>query len=50
MIGAAAANAYHRGDYVKKVSKMADNWKKGELISGKDKGKITSCAARSDIP
>ena len=50
MIGAAAAAAKNHGAFVSKVSKLADEWKKGGLISGKEKGKITSCAARSDIP
>ena len=38
------------GAFVSKVSKLANEWKKGGLISGKEKGKITSCAAWSDIP
>ena len=49
-IGAAAEGAKNHGAYVSKVSKLANEWKKAGLISGKDKGKITSCAARSDIP
>ena len=48
-IGLAALNPKNHGDFVKQVSKMANNWKKNGLISGKDKGKITSCAARSVI-
>ena len=50
LIGAAAVGAKNHGAYVSKVSKLANEWKKAGLISGKDKGKITSCAARSDIP
>ena len=50
MIGAAADGAKNHGDYVSRVSNLADQWKKDGLISGRDKGKITSCAARADIP
>ena len=45
-----AITAKNHGAYVSKVSKLADQWKKAGLISGRDKGKITSCAARSDLP
>ena len=47
LIGAAADNAKNHGAFVSKVSKLAKKWKKAGLISGKEKGKITSCAARS---
>ena len=50
LIGIATYNPKNHGDFVKKVSKLANDWKKAGLISGKEKGKITSCAARSDIP
>ena len=50
LIGAAANGAKNHGAYVSTVTKLADGWKKAGLISGKDQGKITSCAARSDIP
>ena len=50
LIGAAANGAKNHGAYVSAVTKLADGWKKAGLISGKDQGKITSCAARSDIP
>jgi len=49
LIGAAAAEATNHGAFVKAVSKLANEWKKDGLISGKEKGKITSCAARSDV-
>lgn len=45
-----AISARNHGDYVKQVTKLADSWKKDGLISGRDKGKITSCAAQSDLP
>lgn len=44
----AALGAPNHGKYVSAVSQLADGWKKASLISGGDKGKITSCAARSD--
>ena len=47
MIGAAAVGAKNHGAFVSKVSNLANEWKKAGLISGKEKGKITSCAARS---
>ena len=50
LIGAAADNAKNHGAFVSAVSKLANQWKKDGLISGKEKGKIASCAARSDLP
>jgi hypothetical protein len=47
LIAATVASANH-GEYVEAVSKLANSCKKAHLISGKEKGKITSCAARSD--
>ena len=48
LIGAAAfPGSRNHGDFVRQVSQMANQWKKDGLISGKEKGKITSCAARS---
>ena len=35
------------GAFVKAVSNLADGWKKAGLIAGREKGAITSCAARS---
>ena len=49
LIAASASDAGNHGEFVSSVTKMADGWKKVGLISGKDKGAITSCAARSDI-
>jgi hypothetical protein len=48
LIGAAyaAANGNH-GAFVNAVTKLADGWKKAGLISGREQGAITSCAARS---
>lgn len=50
LLGAAANGVKNHGAYVSAVTKLADGWKKAGLISGKDQGKITSCAARSNIP
>jgi len=38
----------NHGGYVGAVYALANDWKKDGLISGRDKGKITSCAAQSD--
>lgn len=51
-IGEAAlpAGSKNHGHFVKQVSQMSIQWKKDGLISGRDKGKITSCAANSALP
>ena len=50
LIGEAAANAANHGEFVSAVSDMSNDWKKAGLITGKEKGAITSCAAQSSIP
>ena len=45
LISAAAANAKNHGSFVATVAKLTNNWKKEELISGADTGKIQRCAA-----
>ena len=50
LIGQAGDDAANHGKFVSAVSDLSNDWKKAGLISGKEKGKITSCAARSDIP
>ena len=45
LIGAVISKKH--GDFVKQVIKMAKQWKKVGLITGREKGKITSCANRS---
>jgi hypothetical protein len=42
----AAANATSKDAFTSAVSNLADSWKSNGLISGKEKGKITSCAAK----
>ena len=48
LIGAVISK--NRGDFVKKVNRLAKQWKKQGLISGKEKGKIASCAKKSGRP
>lgn len=47
LIGAAKAAAANHGEFVRAVAKLADGWKKSGLITGREQGAITSCAARS---
>ena len=49
LLGAAADGVKNHGAYVRAVSQLSNEWKKSGLISGREKGKITSCAARSDV-
>ena len=44
----AALGAPNHGKYVSALTNLVDGWRKAGLISGRDRGKITSCAARSD--
>jgi hypothetical protein len=43
LIGAIVAK--HHGDFVSAVAKLTNDWMKAGLISGSQKGRITSCAA-----
>jgi len=45
-----AAGAKNHGKFVSCVAKLTNYWKKNKLISGKEKGSIQRCAAKSDIP
>jgi len=47
LIGAARVSAKNHGQFVSAVAALADGWKKAGLITGRDQGAITSCAARS---
>ncbi len=47
LIGAAAASARNHGQFMSAVSSLTNTWKSDGLISGRDQGAITSCAARS---
>lgn len=49
VLAALAAAATDHGDYVSSVADASDGWKKAKLISGREHGKIVSCAARSDV-
>lgn len=46
-LGAARDEARNHGQFVSAVTGISNEWKKAGLISGRDHGKITSCAARS---
>ena len=45
-----AKGATNHGGFVSCVSHLTNQWKKDDLISGKDKGAIQSCAAKAKIP
>lgn len=49
-IDACAAGAGNHGEFVRCVARLTNAWKAAGLISGRDKGKIQSCAAGSNIP
>ena len=46
---AAAAHEGNHGAFVSAITQMANEWKKDGYISGREKGAITSCVARSDV-
>ena len=50
MIAQCAEGAGNHGKFVSCVAHLTNDWKKDRLISGKEKGAIQRCAARSDIP
>ena len=50
LVAQAAAQASNHGEFVSAVTDLGNGWKRAGLISGREKGKITSYAARSDIP
>jgi len=45
-----AVDARNHGKFVSCVAKLTNNLKKAGTITGRESGKIQSCAARSDIP
>jgi hypothetical protein len=45
-----AEDAVNHGDYVSCVAALTNDWKAAGFITGKEKGKIQSCAAQTDIP
>lgn len=47
LLAAAYASATNHGKYVSAVSDISNEWKKAGLITGRDHGAITSCAART---
>jgi hypothetical protein len=40
----------NHGQFVKCVNRLTNNWKKSDLITRKEKGATTRCAAKADIP
>ena len=50
LIADCAASATNHGEFVSCVSHLTNEWKKAGLITGREKGKIQSCAGRSSIP
>lgn len=49
-IAECAASARNHGAFVSCVAHLTNRWKRDGLISGAEKGRIQSCAARSSIP
>ena len=50
LIAACADGAANHGQFVSCVAHLTNEWKRAGLITGQEKGRIQSCAARSDIP
>lgn len=50
LIGMCAADVINHGEFVSCVSHLTNEWKDAGLISGRQKGAINRCAARSRIP
>ncbi len=50
LIDQCAASAKNHGKFVSCVTKIANTLKKEGAISGREKGKITKCAAKSSLP
>jgi hypothetical protein len=50
LIADCAAGASNHGQFVSCVSSLTNDLKKAGLISGREKGAIQKCAARSDLP
>jgi hypothetical protein len=50
LIAECADGANNHGKFVSCVSHLTNDWKSQNLISGKEKGAIQSCAAQADIP
>lgn len=50
LIADCAANACNHGAFVSCVAHLTRDWKRAGLISGREKGKIVRCAARSGLP
>ena len=49
-IAGCAEGATTHGAFVSCVAHLTNEWKRGGLISGREKGRIQRCAAQADIP
>jgi len=50
LIGQCRESAKNHGKFVSCVSHLTNTWKRDDLVSGKEKGAIENCAAKSRIP
>jgi hypothetical protein len=50
LIEECAGEEENHGSFVSCVARLTNAWKKAGLITGKEKGAMQSCAARSDVP
>ncbi len=50
LVGTCADDASNHGQFVSCVAHLTNELKRDGIISGREKGKIQSCAARADIP
>ena len=50
LIGGIAESALSHGEFVQRVAHLLNKLKRNGVISGRQKGAIQSCAARSNIP
>ena len=50
LIDHCAETAQTHGNFINCVDEITQKWVQGGVIDGKSKGKIQSCAAKSDIP
>jgi hypothetical protein len=49
-IAECAVGARNHGHFASCVAHRNNEWKKDQLIAGKENGKIQSCAAQADVP
>ena len=49
-IAVCADAATNHGEFVRCVAELTNEWRRAGLISGREKGRIQSCAAHADLP